>query len=99
MTEKQEPPTPAQSMERIAIALEKLVAWAESGGSSRPQPQPKYPGGACPVHGEDWKWVPPGTSKTTSKPYAGFWTCPERGCRERPGASQGGDHRGREYGW
>jgi hypothetical protein len=32
--------------------------------------QPQY----C-VHGEK-KWVPPGTSSRTGKPYNGFWACP-----------------------
>lgn len=35
---------------------------------------------ACSIHGPA-KWVPPGTSKATGKPYDGFWGCTEKGCR------------------
>lgn len=68
------------------------VAVQQSGGGAsqfRSTP-PENPGGGCPVHGMDWKWVPPGVSKTktnpdgTPKAYAGFWACPERGCSEKP---------------
>src|ERR1043166_5292300 len=38
----------------------------------------------CPVHGLPFKWVAPGVSKKTGKPYQGFWSCPEMGCREKP---------------
>ena len=48
------------------------------------QPAAKAPSGTCPTHHEPWKYVPPGVSKSSGKPYEGFWACPERGCRERP---------------
>jgi hypothetical protein len=40
--------------------------------------------GQCPVHGEQWKVVPPGVSRKTGKPYAEFRACPEPGCSEKP---------------
>lgn len=67
---------------RIADALERGGAAAPSGAA------PAYPGGTCPDHGSDWKYVGPGVSKRTGNPYAGFWTCPERGCDERPGGAK-----------
>lgn len=68
---------------------------------SRPfvsRPDPAYPGGECPVHGVDWKLVPAGTSRTkfnadgSPKRFNAFWTCPERGCNERPPRPQDGDY-------
>jgi hypothetical protein len=38
----------------------------------------------CPVHNQAFKWVAPGVSKKTGKPYQGFWSCPEMGCRMKP---------------
>ncbi len=35
---------------------------------------------ACSNHGPA-KWVPPGVSKNSGKPYDGFWACVERGCK------------------
>jgi len=40
--------------------------------------------GICPVHGEEFKFIPAGISKRTGKSYHGFWACPERGCKEKP---------------
>jgi hypothetical protein len=37
----------------------------------------------CPIHGTV-KFVPPGVSSKTGKPYTGFFCCPERGCGQRP---------------
>ena len=34
----------------------------------------------CSVHGPG-KFVPPGTSKKTGKPYSGFWACTNRDCK------------------
>ena len=39
----------------------------------------------CPTHGQPWKLVPAGVSKTTGAPYTSFYACPERGCRQKPG--------------
>lgn len=38
----------------------------------------------CPVHNQEFKFVPPGVSKKTGQPYQGFWSCPEMGCRLKP---------------
>ncbi len=46
-------------------------------------------GGMCPVHGQPWKTVPAGVSKSTGKPYTAFRACPERGCHERPTSGNG----------
>ena len=65
------------------------------GGESKPfveRPTPPYPDWdpTCPVHGEDWKLVPSGLSKTKRNPdgspkrYNAFYACPERGCNEKP---------------
>ena len=49
------------------------------------QPQPK--GGeyeVCPACGQmKDKWVPPGVSNKTGRPYPGFFACPTRGCPGR----------------
>jgi hypothetical protein len=38
----------------------------------------------CPACGQAKdKWVPPGVSNKTGKPYRGFWACPTRGCPGR----------------
>jgi hypothetical protein len=64
-----------------------------SGGSDRPfveRPAPPQPSGTCPIHGTDWKLIPAGFSRNktnadgTPKRYNAFWTCPERGCDEKP---------------
>lgn len=55
-----------------------------------PQADPAYPGGVCPEHGEEWKLVPSGISKTkvdangNPKRYNAFWTCPAQGCTQKP---------------
>lgn len=41
--------------------------------------------GQCPVHGYEFVWQPPGMSRRTGQPYHGFWKCPDRQCRMRPG--------------
>lgn len=38
----------------------------------------------CPIHNTEFKLVPAGVSKSTNRPYAAFWACPERGCKQRP---------------
>jgi hypothetical protein len=62
-------------------------------GPQRPfvaQPDPAYPGGVCPEHGEEWNLVPAGLSKTkvnqdgSPKRYNAFWTCPSYGCSQKP---------------
>ena len=35
---------------------------------------------SCSLHGIG-KFVPPGTSKRTGKPYQGFWACETQGCK------------------
>jgi len=37
----------------------------------------------CPTHGTV-RFVKPGVSKKTGKPYQGFFVCGEEGCEERP---------------
>lgn len=42
----------------------------------------------CPIHNVEFKWRPPGTSKS-GKPYQGFWSCPMRNddgsfCSQKP---------------
>ena len=37
---------------------------------------------SCSLHGPG-KWVPPGTSKKTGKPYNGFWACQTQDCKPR----------------
>ena len=55
-----------------------------------PQSDPPYPGGVCPEHGEEWKLVPSGFSRTkvnqdgSPKRYNAFWTCPVRDCQQKP---------------
>lgn len=55
-----------------------------------PRPDPEYPGGTCPAHGLEWKLIKAGVSKTkvdengNPKRFNAFWTCPERGCDEKP---------------
>lgn len=54
------------------------------------QPDPPYPGGSCPVHGEDWKLIKGGVSKTkvdengNPKPFNGFYVCPINDCDQKP---------------
>jgi len=54
-----------------------------------PQADSPYPGGVCPEHGEEWKLVPAGFSKTkinqdgSPKRYNAFWTCPVRDCQQK----------------
>lgn len=38
----------------------------------------------CPIHQIEFKFVPPGVSKKTGKPYQGFYVCPMDGCEQRP---------------
>ena len=43
----------------------------------------------CPVHGTPMSFKPPGISKTSGKPYQGFWSCGQRNadnsyCRAKP---------------
>ena len=38
---------------------------------------------SCPIH-HTVKFVPPGVSKKTGKPYTGFFACAESGCEQRP---------------
>lgn len=35
---------------------------------------------ACSLHGPA-NWKAPGVSRTTGKPYSGFWSCQQRGCK------------------
>lgn len=47
----------------------------------------------CGVHGVPMRWKPPGTSKTTGKPYQGFWSCGTKNddgswCRYKPPQQQ-----------
>ena len=44
----------------------------------------------CPVHNIPFKMVPAGVSSKTGRPYEAFWSCPEKGCRMRPGDVQTG---------
>ena len=53
-----------------------------------PRADPPQPGGACPVHGSDWRLVPGGVSKKTGRPYNGFWTCSTQGCDQKPGRDE-----------
>lgn len=39
---------------------------------------------SCPIHGQPWKTVPAGVSKTTGRPYNAFKACPVKGCDQRP---------------
>jgi hypothetical protein len=68
-----------------------------SGGSktasSKPfveRPAPPQPEGFCEIHDKEWVLVPAGRSKTkvdengNPKRYNAFWTCPERGCDNKP---------------
>lgn len=32
----------------------------------------------CPFHGTQLKWIGPGVSKQTGRPYNGFWSCSEK---------------------
>lgn len=46
-------------------------------------------GAFCPDHGLAWTLRPGGISKTTGKPYDGFWTCPSDArpwCKQKPSA-------------
>lgn len=49
-----------------------------------PLPDPPYPGGGCPYHG-DWRMVKAGTSKKTGKQFNSFWACSDFDCNEKPG--------------
>jgi hypothetical protein len=40
-------------------------------------------GPVCSAHGVSMKFIPPGISKKTQKPYNGFWACPERECDQK----------------
>ena len=66
---------------------------SNGGGSSKPfveRAAPPQPAGGCPVHDLAWTLVKAGVSKTkvdengNPKRYNAFWTCPERGCDEKP---------------
>lgn len=32
----------------------------------------------CSVHNVEMNWRPPGQSRSTGKPYPGFWACPQK---------------------
>jgi hypothetical protein len=61
-------------------ALRSAVAFAQSATD-----------GSCAKHGKPWSYKPGGVSKTSGKPYGGFYACAGRDedgwCREKPKAS------------
>jgi len=40
--------------------------------------------GYCATHNLEFVYIPDGISKRTGRPYAGFWVCPFKGCKEKP---------------
>lgn len=85
--------------ERIAVALERIATALEQGvleKIDKPQPGegthfevldelPRVaPLAQCPVHHQDWKYIPAGTSKKSGRPYEAFYACPVNGCTQRP---------------
>jgi len=74
---------------------------SSGGGSNKPfveRPAPPHPSGTCPVHDTEWKLIPAGFSKNKTnadgspKRYNAFWTCPERGCDEKPSWDDAADN-------
>ena len=77
----------------VPDGVEVRVNQGQSNGGQRPfvpRADPAYPGGVCPLHGEDWKLVPAGVSRTKvdengqPKRFNAFYTCPVRDCSEKP---------------
>lgn len=52
-------------------------------GAAAPVPV-QAPRGLCPVHGVPFIERKAGVAKATGRPYPAFWTCPTRGCKEKP---------------
>lgn len=48
--------------------------WTQQPEAAQPSSAPAGPAPMC-AHGAK-KWVEPGISKNTGRPYSGFWTCP-----------------------
>lgn len=80
-------------MKTIVITLQVpdgVNVQVNGGGQPARAPQPQYPGGSCPEHGEDWKLVPAGVSRTKvdengqPKRFNAFWVCPVRDCPQKP---------------
>ena len=85
---------PAGSNVRVAQG-QHAASRTTSGTAAKPfvaRPDPEYPqwDPTCPQHGVEWNLVPAGQSRTKvdengdPKRYNAFWTCPERGCNEKP---------------
>ena len=74
----------------VAVQVNGNAQQGQPARAFTPRPDPEYPGGVCPLHGEDWKLIPAGYSKTKRdengqpKRYNAFWTCPIRDCTEKP---------------
>jgi hypothetical protein len=63
------------------------------------RPAPPQPDGYCEIHDMDWQLVPAGVSRTkvdengNPKRFNAFWTCPQRGCDNRPPRSDNAPQR------
>lgn len=65
------PPTVVAPQTAPQAAPQGVATWIYPADNSPP---------SCSLHGVG-TWKPPGTSRTTGKPYAGFWKCQTNGCK------------------
>jgi len=74
-------PTRPSKQEANVVTLPKSVQVQDHGALDAPETTEFV---TCPACGQAKdKWVPPGVSNKTGKPYRGFWACPTRGCPGR----------------
>lgn len=67
-------------LDKIAQSIDNMIAkgykasWNdETNGKHETKPDPNSP--LCSVHKTPMTWKKPGISKTTNRPYPGFWAC------------------------
>jgi hypothetical protein len=75
---------PAQYQQQDPYQQANNVIQGQFGGQTSQVPDTRAPAGPppggqgpplCPMHNQPAKWVNAGVSKTTGKPYSGFYTC------------------------
>jgi len=79
-----------EAKENMETMVPKTKAFPDDAGrmaTDKTEINPSIP--ECPVHNIPMRWKSGGISKTTGKPYQGFYSCPERNedgsyCRAKP---------------
>lgn len=83
--EQNAPPLPSELPPPVEIAADSYPT--TNTGTWTPPPGTTItaaPLAQCPVHHQDWKYVPAGVSKKNGRPYDSFYACPVTGCTQRP---------------